>query len=301
MRVPFSSTSATYTTHCIIMFDWLRDLRKSQEEKQKERLTAYLDNALLPRERQALEQELARNETLQAELTSLRTLKATLRQLPRVPVPRQFTLSPATVAKPVVSSRPTLYPALRLATVLTAFLLVALLMFERLPQVGQSAEMANDVAYYDESGADDAVAGNAAANGDEIRNTTAEDTAESAPMVAAESEADESVAEEPASEPAEDSGAEEEVDAAAPATQDSGESAVAMTAPAPTLTPTSTATSTPTPTVTPTSAPTLTPTPEPPVTPPTPPPSPLRLAQIGLGVFFLVLLVTTLRLRRVRE
>ena len=283
------------------MLDWLRTIRQSTADRQRERLNAYLDNALPPRERQTLEQELARNETLQAELTSLRTLKATLRQLPRVPVPRQFTLSPATVAKPVVSSRPALYPALRMATVLTAFLLLALLLFDTLPKVSQSAEMANDVAYYDETGADEAVAGNAAANGDEVRNTTADDTAESAPMVAAESEADEAVAEEPASEPAEDSGAEEEVDAAAPATQDSGESAVAMTAPAPTLTPTSTATSTLTPTATPTLAPTLTPTPEPPVMPPTPPPSPLRLAQIGLGVLFLVLLVTTLRLRRVRE
>ena len=283
------------------MLDWLRTIRQSTADRQRERLNAYLDNALPPRERQTLEQELARNETLQAELTSLRTLKATLRQLPRVPVPRQFTLSPATVAKPVVSSRPALYPALRMATVLTAFLLLALLLFDTLPKVSQSAEMANDVAYYDETGADEAVAGNAAANGDEIRNTTAEDTAESAPMVAAESEADEVVVEEPASEPAEDSGVEEEVDAAAPATQDSGESAVAMTAPAPTLTPTSTATSTLTPTATPTLAPTLTPTPEPPVMPPTPPPSPLRLAQIGLGVLFLVLLVTTLRLRRVRE
>ena len=282
------------------MFDWLRTFRQSSEERQRERLNAYLDNALSPRDRQALEQELSRNEALQAELASLRAIKNAVSQLPRVPVPRSFVLSPALVSQPVASARSPLYPALRLATVLTAFLLVVLLLFDFVPQVGQSADVANDVAYYETYGDDEAAAGNAAANSD---NERADDMAESAPMLA-EAEADTATAEESASEPA----GEAEEDAAAPAMQDTAGEIAQTTIPAPTLEsatpPTATLTiptETPTPTPTVTATPTMTPTPAVPVSPPTPPPSPLRLAQIGLAVLFLLFLFFSLRLRRGRR
>lgn len=276
------------------MFDWLRTFHQSNEERQRERLNAYLDNALSPRDRQALEQELTRNEALQAELASLRAIKNAVSQLPRVPVPRSFVLNPAMVSQPVASARPPLYPAMRLATVLTAFLLVALLLFDVVPQVGQSADFANDVAYYEESAADEAVVGNAAADSDDGR---AGDTAESAPL-AAEGEMDTTTVEEPA----EDSSAEEETAAAPSQAETAGAIATTLM---PTLTATPTATPTPTLTVTATPtlapSPTATATPVPPTPPPTPSLSPLRLAQMGLGLLFLLFLFLTLRLRRGRK
>ena len=36
-----------------IMLDWLRNRRKSEREKREEAITAYLDDALSPRERAA--------------------------------------------------------------------------------------------------------------------------------------------------------------------------------------------------------------------------------------------------------
>lgn len=284
------------------MFDWLRDLGKSQEEKRQERLNAYLDNALTAQERQVLEQELTRNEPLRSELEQLRLFKAAVHDLPRVAVPRNFTLTPEmaglTRRQP---SRP-YYPALRLATTLTAFLLVAMLALE-LVTMGAGGvafdetssaniameEDANDAAAYD---AGDGTVENDADGTD--RATTNE-----APQVMAETAADEAMEEiAAAGEVAEEPAAEEESDAAAPTDDESDTGASPQTTITVSLTPTFTPTATPTATVTPT--PTQTPVPPPPQVPDRPVArlSPLRWAQIGLGAIFLALLSATLISRR---
>ncbi|GAB4276216.1 MAG: hypothetical protein Kow0080_26270 [Candidatus Promineifilaceae bacterium] len=106
------------------MFEFWREWRKSAEEKQQERINAFLDDALPPAERQRFEEELATDAALQAEVARLRVLKQQLRQLPSRPVPRQFMLDPAKYGRPAPQPLFQFYPVLRAATVLTGIFLV---------------------------------------------------------------------------------------------------------------------------------------------------------------------------------
>lgn len=108
------------------MFDFLRDLTKSAEEKRQEQLTAYIDGALSQRERQRFEALLAEDPQLQADLAQRQQIKLQLRQLPRRRVPRSFMLDPAQYGAPQRQPLRQLYPALRVTTALTAvFLIIA--------------------------------------------------------------------------------------------------------------------------------------------------------------------------------
>ena len=109
------------------MFDYLRDLRKSADQQRQEALHAYLDDALAPEARRRFEQALAREAALRAQLEQLRLMKQTLRQLPRRPAPRNFTLDPAAYGRPQAAPLVQAYPALRVATAFTAFLFVVVL------------------------------------------------------------------------------------------------------------------------------------------------------------------------------
>jgi hypothetical protein len=303
------------TTQHVIMFDWLRNLSKPQEEKRRERLNAYLDDALSPGERQAFERELADNALLRAELAELRGLKAAVRQLPRLTVPRNFTLNPAMVGQPLRSSGPNFYPALRLATVLTAFLLVAVLAFDAFRPGGVGQSVASEVATFsgatemDDAGDDgDFEAYDAAANtadsDDSVRATTLEVTE----VVEGESEI---AAEEPS--PAEEASTATDEVASAAATPTVAATPIAAATFAGALpggeAPQLQTTVIPTPTATATATATRVPTPVPAVTPTTETVddvadgsgsslTALRLIQISLALLFLVLLVATLRQRR---
>jgi len=72
----------------------------SLAEQDLQLLSAYLDNRLGAAERVSLERRLGGDPQLQSELEALRTTVATLRSLDPVPLPRSFTLDPATVARP---------------------------------------------------------------------------------------------------------------------------------------------------------------------------------------------------------
>ncbi|MCA9969875.1 MAG: hypothetical protein KC425_06650, partial [Anaerolineales bacterium] len=114
------------------MFDFLRHITRPADEKRREQLNAYVDGALPPRQRADFEQELAGDEALRAEVAQLRAVRAQLRALPRRRVPRQFTLDPAVYGRPQREPLVRAYPALRLATAMTAFffiLTVALQLF----------------------------------------------------------------------------------------------------------------------------------------------------------------------------
>lgn len=107
------------------MFDFLRSIGKSAEEKRQERLNAYLDGALSARDLRQFEQELARDDALRQELEQLQWVKLNVQQLPRVRAPRNFVLDPAIYGQKQPSSPGwNLYPGLRVATALTAFFLV---------------------------------------------------------------------------------------------------------------------------------------------------------------------------------
>lgn len=106
------------------MFDFLRDRGSTAEDRQREALSAYLDDALTAAERERLEGQLARDATLRAELERMRVLKLQLRAMPRRRVPRSFALDPALYGRPKAQPMMQLYPVLRGATALTAFLLI---------------------------------------------------------------------------------------------------------------------------------------------------------------------------------
>lgn len=106
------------------MLDLIRDLGKSAEEKRQERVSAYVDGALTPRQRQQFERELAQDAALQAEVTRVQQLKQNLRRLPRRPAPRNFTLDPALYGAPRPQPLVQLYPAMRVATAMTAVFFV---------------------------------------------------------------------------------------------------------------------------------------------------------------------------------
>jgi hypothetical protein len=114
------------------MFDFLRNLTKSAAEKRQEALHAYVDNALTPSQRQRFEQDLKQDAGLQAEVAYYRLLKAQVRQLPRRPAPRNFTLDPALYGRPQKQPLLHLYPALRVATTLTAFFFILALFVDLL-------------------------------------------------------------------------------------------------------------------------------------------------------------------------
>jgi len=79
-----------------------------EREQRDELLSAYLDDQLSAGERARLEAQLATDPALRAELDTLRRTVALVRDLPPVPIPRNFIL-PQTVAarpRPVRRARP---------------------------------------------------------------------------------------------------------------------------------------------------------------------------------------------------
>lgn len=97
--------------------------QESLSERELEMLSAYLDDALAPKDKQRFEERLARSLSLQKTMKEYTQLKVALRNLPQQPAPRNFTLSPeqARAHKPA----PKLYPAFSYVA-LTAVLLLAL-------------------------------------------------------------------------------------------------------------------------------------------------------------------------------
>jgi hypothetical protein len=174
------------------MFDFKRD----SGDRQQEAIDAYLDNALTPAERARFEAQMAADARLRAEVEQLRALRLQLRAMPRRRVPRSFALNPAAYSRPKAQPLLQLYPALRGATALSAFLLIfvlALGLFNG--QFGVGAPAASQVAEVAQEDAAQAVVEEAAV--EEAAPMAAEDeaaraTASEAP--AAESELAEAAA-----------------------------------------------------------------------------------------------------------
>ncbi len=106
------------------MFDFLRNLTQSAEEKRQEQITMYLDGALSSADRARFEAMLGEDPALQADLGRERLLQEALRQLPQRRTPRNFTLDPALYGRPTKQPLIQLYPVLRAATGLTAVFLI---------------------------------------------------------------------------------------------------------------------------------------------------------------------------------
>ena len=126
------------------MFDFVRNLSKSAAEKRQEALSAYLDEALSARQRQAFEQQLAGDADLRRELEIQRLIRQQMRALPQRSVPRSFTLDPAVYGAPRKEPLVQAYPVLRAATALTAVFFIVALTFSliNLGSFGGSTAMA---------------------------------------------------------------------------------------------------------------------------------------------------------------
>lgn len=125
------------------MFDFIRDLRKSDEEKRQEAITAYLDGHLSPAEWRQFEEKLATDPGLRHEVELQSFIKNNLRQLPQVRAPRNFTLDPALYGAPELEPAVRLYPILRTATVLVGiFFVIAVGAALLLPQGGEMGSLA---------------------------------------------------------------------------------------------------------------------------------------------------------------
>ncbi len=106
--------------------------RVDERAQRDELLSAYLDGQLSAGERARLETRLAANPALRAELEALRHTVALVRDLPPVPIPRNFILPQAMAARPrpVRPSRPRrawAAPLLTAATAVVSLLFVVVL------------------------------------------------------------------------------------------------------------------------------------------------------------------------------
>lgn len=105
---------------------------KSAEEKRDEALSAYVDNALRGQERTRFEQQLAEDANLQAELAQQRLIKSSFSRLPRRRAPRNFTLNANVYGRSQPETTTWLYPAMRAATLVTAFFFIFAVAIEML-------------------------------------------------------------------------------------------------------------------------------------------------------------------------
>ncbi|MBN1286698.1 MAG: hypothetical protein JXB47_14970 [Anaerolineae bacterium] len=98
-----------------------------EQDRDLERLSAYIDDALAPEERRALEARLAENAALRADLDALRETVQLLHDLPPVRAPRNFTLDPEVYGRRA-RGRDFTWWSVRLAGALSAAASVALVL-----------------------------------------------------------------------------------------------------------------------------------------------------------------------------
>ncbi len=111
---------------------------KIPSDRDLELLSAYLDGELTHREKEQLEQRLARENALRAVLDDLRGTVALVGDLPRLKAPRNFTLDPAVYGRPLRHRLFTLKSALQLSGALGAAASIALIMLAVLLTQGGS-------------------------------------------------------------------------------------------------------------------------------------------------------------------
>ncbi|MBK8987301.1 MAG: zf-HC2 domain-containing protein [Chloroflexi bacterium] len=196
------------------MFNFVRNLTKSEQDRRQEALSAYLDDALSARRRQEFERLLAMDADLRRELELQQQIRRQMQAMPQRSVPRSFTLDPAAYGPPRREPLVRAYPVLRGATALTAvFFVVALaaslFSFNGTAGIASPAPMAQEAASSMEG--ELAAAPEAAADSARIEEALAADTAVSeaadSGSMAAEESAAFAITENPPETPAEEMGA----------------------------------------------------------------------------------------------
>ena len=98
-----------------------------------EALSAYLDSELDTKEREKIESRLERNPELRAALSDLQKIRTLFKSHVNAPIPRHFTLSPEMAGIPQRTHQlPTVFPALRLASVVATILFVLISLSEKI-------------------------------------------------------------------------------------------------------------------------------------------------------------------------
>jgi anti-sigma factor RsiW len=99
--------------------------RQNDHNRAEELISAYLDKQVSAEEREFFERHIASCANCRAQLEATRSMIVALRAMPAVKAPRSFVL-PRELAKQPRRSVLSLYPALRLATVVAALAFVVL-------------------------------------------------------------------------------------------------------------------------------------------------------------------------------
>src|SRR5512143_1701340 len=99
--------------------------RQNDHNRAEELISAYLDKRVSAEEQSFFERHVASCANCRAQLEATRSMVAALRAMPVVKTPRSFVL-PREMARPPWRSFLSLYPALRLATVVAAMAFVVL-------------------------------------------------------------------------------------------------------------------------------------------------------------------------------
>ena len=103
---------------------WFKSARTTEHGYFEERISAYLDGELAPREYEAVEHHLQTCPECQWELETLRKTTQWARELPTLTVPRVFTIPVAEEPERAARRRWNFLPVLQGATALIAVLLV---------------------------------------------------------------------------------------------------------------------------------------------------------------------------------
>ena len=128
---------------------WFKSARTTEHGYFEERISAYLDGELAPREYEAVEHHLETCPECQWQLETLRQTTQWARELPTLTVPRVFTIPVAAEPEPSARRRWNFLPVLQGATALVALLLVFAVAGD-LMLGGTPAGRAPDTAYQQE-------------------------------------------------------------------------------------------------------------------------------------------------------
>ena len=109
------------------MFESLKNLFKSKDDKRQELISAYLDDALSTRDKAWFKELLDSDQELKNELEQYQWLRQSIKQLPRSKAPRNYILDPAVYSRPASRFPLQIYPALRATTALVAIAFVFLI------------------------------------------------------------------------------------------------------------------------------------------------------------------------------
>ena len=100
-------------------------MKKRISRRDWQRLSAYIDEQLTPNQQKRIEARLEIEPALQSTLDDVHLMKLNLGALPKLPAPRNFTLTPEMAAKAGQKRRAVrLYSALRLASAISSLLFV---------------------------------------------------------------------------------------------------------------------------------------------------------------------------------